>query len=164
MPADNPFWTPCSVRQEEAGRQVLPAGASVCSGAGQAFSYEAQLTASCDAAGRPGGQQQLVCRLHSKVRPEQSHDSRVDRQHCRPGDPNLSLQHKPSAMQGASGTNQAQHHGAGSCISCITLSAAAAVATADAHHRCSCWSDQCTCQRGAAAAARTDTANNSNAA
>lgn len=67
FPADIQLWTRSSVRQEEgAGRQVLPAGASVRSG--QAFRYGAKLTASCHAADCLGGQQQPAHSLQCKVR------------------------------------------------------------------------------------------------
>jgi hypothetical protein len=52
--ADNQLWTQSSVRQEEAGRSVLPVGASVSSG--QAIGYGAVLTASRNAADPFGGQ------------------------------------------------------------------------------------------------------------
>lgn len=45
---------------------MLLSGASVRR-AGQAFSNEAKFEASRDAAGLSDGQQQLACRLHSKV-------------------------------------------------------------------------------------------------
>lgn len=67
MLADLAFWTESSVREQEAGGQVLPVKAS--GSAAQASSYEAQWEPPSYAADSVVCQQQLAYRLHSKVGP-----------------------------------------------------------------------------------------------
>jgi hypothetical protein len=76
MLADLAFWTHSSVREQEAGGQVLPFEASVS--AAQASSYEAQWEAPSYAADSVGRQQQLAYRMLSKVGLSGQQDSPLD--------------------------------------------------------------------------------------